>query len=240
MNLTPSDLARYLKQHSSLVYLITGDEILLAEESTSMIFTKARSEGYEEHVIIEGETSQASDIFLSHRQNFSLFSSKKIIEIRFHKKITAAFAGLLVEAFTHPDSNQIILLRMPKLSRAEMQHKWYKAVEQHGAIITIWPLKGDTFVRWIKARFELFNIKTSEDGYALIAANTEGNLLAASQTIEKLKLCNNSESFISYEGIQQALSDQAHYDVFELCDTMLGQNPTKCLKILATLKAQDN
>ena len=243
MNLAPHDLSKHLSQSIGLVYLITGDEILLVEESVHLILKKARSEGFEEHLIIEAETSQGADLFLSHRQNFSLFSSKKIIEIRFRQKIAANFAKLLIETLSHPDSNQVIILRMPKLSRAEMQLKWYKTIEQLSCVIVLWPLKDEAFLRWIKKRFEMHKMQTSEESYALIAANTEGNLLAAAQIIEKLSLIHRSTASLStttipYESIRQALSDEAHYDVFELCDVMLEQKPEQCLKVLFTLKNQ--
>lgn len=242
MNITPHDLAKHLERQScAFINLVTGDEILLVEESTKLILSKARTNGYEEHIIIEAEIPEIIDLFISHRQNFSLFSTKKIIEIRFRQKISASLAALLIEVCEHPDASQIIILRMPKLSKAETQAKWYKTLEQHGWIITIWPLKNEAFLRWIQARFQKFNLKTTQESYSLIAARTEGNLLAASQLIEKLNLVYNSSSeSISYAAIQEALSDQSHYDVFELCDAVLGQNTQQTLKILQALKAQNS
>lgn len=244
---------------SHLIYLITGDEILLVEENADAIIKKARTSGYEERIIIDAEMPNAMDMFLSHRQNFSLFSTKKILEIRFKQKIAAAFAALITNACSALDSDQIILMRMPKIARAETQQKWYKAIEQKGRVITLWPLKGDNFLKWIQTRFQQFNLSTTREGFALIAANTEGNLLAASQLIEKLNLVygsnntNNSANInnnpntnlskqapnlITDESIEKALSDHAHYDVFELCDAALNQNPAHCLKILFNLKNQ--
>ena len=84
MNITPQDLAKHLKQQprNTFIYLITGDEILLVEESIHHISTQARTEGYEERHVIESETADAMDRFLSHTQNLSFLSSKKIIEVR--------------------------------------------------------------------------------------------------------------------------------------------------------------
>lgn len=231
-------------QQNTFLYCITGDEILLVEENIAQIIAKARSNGYDEKIIIDAEVADATNVFLSHYQNLSLFSTKKILEIRFHQKIPAVWTALFLEIAANPDKNQIVILRMPKLSRAETQAKWYKAIEQTGQIITLWPLKQEGFLRWIQTRMQTRGLKTSREGYALIAANTEGNLLAASQIIEKLHLIystnksNNSISEITCEAIQQMISDHAHYDVFELCDAALSQHPAHCLKILSTLKNQ--
>lgn len=239
MNLAPHDLSRHLKQSKTFspVYLITGDEILLVEESIALIAAAARATGYDEHIVIDAEASQATDLFLSHQQNYSLFSSKKIIELRFRQKISAAFTALLTALPDDPDL--ILLLRMPKLSKAETQLKWYKTLEQKNAcIITIWPLKQDAFLRWIKARVEQRGLKTSEAAYIAIAQCTEGNVLAAAQIIEKLQLLYADSPEIALENVQQCLSDESHYDVFELCDAILAQNTAKALKIMNTLQKQ--
>src|SRR5207245_2600015 len=124
---------------------------------------------------------------------------------------------------------QIILIRVPKLSKAETQAKWYKTLDQTGCIVTIWPLKQENLLRWIHARFETAGIKVQKESILRIAACTEGNLLATAQVIEKLQLIHGtSPTVISYENVCQALSDQAHYSVFELGDALLAQKPEQC------------
>lgn len=242
MNIAPQDLPRHLKQEprNTFFYLVTGDETLLVEESIHAISAKAKAEGYEERHVIESDQTDALDIFLSHTQNLSFFSLKKIIEVRFHQKVTAAWSKLFIEIIQKPDTNQIIIIRTPKLSKAETQEKWYKGLEEVGCIVTIWPLKQDTLLRWIQTRCESVGISIQRESMAHIAANTEGNLLAAAQAIEKLKLIQgDSRSPISHETVCQMLSDQTHYTVFDLCDAALAQKPSQCLKILSTLKHQD-
>lgn len=221
-------------------YLISGDEILLVEEQVARLLKKAREEGYDERIIIEAEMPDAVDTFLSHRQNYSLFSTKKIMDIRCKQKMPLPLQQALIGACEKPDPNQILLVRMPKLSRAEMQSKWCKAFEKNGEIITLWPLKNDGLLNWIQKRFQSLNISTSREGYALIAENTEGNLLAAAQIIEKLQIMHDNSEPIAYQKIQEAISNHTHYDVFELCDAALNQNPAQCLKILSALKNQDS
>ena len=241
MNITPQDLPRHLKQtpRNTFIYLITGDEILLVEESIKAIVSSAQLENYNERHIIESGTTDAIDHFLSHTQNLSFFSLKKIIEVRFSQKVTVEWATLLMEIAERSDANHIIIIRTPKLSKAETQTKWYKAIDKVGCILTVWPLKQGAFLHWIQSRLELANIKVPKESAALIAAHTEGNLLAASQVIEKLQLfCNNSSTLLSHETVAQILSDQTHYTVFDLSDAALAQQASQCLKILSTLKDQ--
>lgn len=239
MNITPQDLSRHLQQEprKTFFYLVTGDETLLVEESIHAISAKAKAEGYEERHVIENDEADAIDLFLSHIQNLSFFSLKKIIEVRFHQKVPAPWSKLFVEVIQKSDPNHLIIIRTPKLSRAETQEKWYKALDESGCIITIWPLKQDALLRWIQSRCESVGVYIQKESIAHIAANTEGNLLAASQAIEKLKLIQGaSTDVLSPATVNQMLSDQTHFTVFDLCDAALGQKPNQCLKILSTLK----
>ncbi len=242
MNIAPQDLLRHLKQQqkrNTFVYLVTGDEVLLVEESIQLISTQARTEGYTERWVIETDTADSIDLFLSHTQNLSFLSLKKLIEVRFPQKVTAAWSALFMEILNRPDPNQIIIIRTPKLSRAETQVQWYKKLDQAGCIVTIWPLKQEAFFRWLQARIDNAGMKIQKESISRIASSTEGNLLAASQVIEKLQLIyGQSGSVIPDEAIHEALSDQTHFNVFELCDAILTQNPVHSLKILSTLKNQ--
>jgi DNA polymerase III subunit delta len=222
-----------------MIYLITGDELLLVEESIDTLLKQARATGFDERIIIDAESSDAPSLFMSHRQNRSLFSTKKIIDIRVKQKIPASFSPLIIETAEHLDPDQIIILRMPKLSKTDTQQKWYKAIEKNGQVTTLWPLKKEGFTRWIQERFQKKHLQATSEGYALMVEQTEGNLLAASQVIEKLALLHDDKNeHITYDEISQALSDQTHFDMFELCDATLNQTPIQSLKILNTLKNQ--
>jgi len=239
--------ANNLTFHS--IYLITGEEIFFIEECTRLIRQKAREQQYDEQIIIEtdGNLTQAFELFLTHTQNFSLFSTKKLIELRFYQKIPAVFFDTLIKNGQSPNRDQILLIRTPKLSKAETTQKWYQAIDQHGCIINAWPIKDEAFLRWIKTRLDKFNLTTSQEGYNLIAENTEGNLLAAAQTIEKLHWIygnrntshgENTPVHLNKDDLQTVLTEHSHYDIFELCDAVLKQNPKHCLKILSALRSQ--
>ena len=63
-----------------------------------------------------------------------------------------------------------------------------KTLESLGAHIQVWPITGDQLPRWIKQRLLQSDINANQEAAEILAERVEGNLLAAVQEIEKLKL----------------------------------------------------
>jgi len=77
-----------------------------------------------------------------------------------------------------------------------------------------------------------------EPGVAqMLAEQTEGNLLAARQEIEKLRLLYG-EGPVSQERLSRAISDSARFDVFGLVDAALAGEASRSLRILAGLRGE--
>ena len=72
---------------------------------------------------------------------------------------------------------------------------------------------------------------------ALIADRVEGNLLAAQQEIEKLRLLLG-EGPVSEEEVANAVADSSRYDVYKLVDAALAGDAQRAVRILAGLQAE--
>jgi DNA polymerase-3 subunit delta len=71
----------------------------------------------------------------------------------------------------------------------------------------------------------------------MLSQRIEGNLLAASQEIEKLLLLHGP-GIITVEQLEDAVSDSARYDVFKLVDSALQGKAAYCSKVLKGLKGE--
>ena len=71
----------------------------------------------------------------------------------------------------------------------------------------------------------------------LVADRVEGNLLAAGQEIEKLRLILG-EGKVSAEDVSAAVANSSRYDVYKLVDAALNGDAKRALKILAGLRAE--
>ena len=75
------------------------------------------------------------------------------------------------------------------------------------------------------------------DALQLLCDRVEGNLLAAVQEVEKLKLLV-TDSQITARNVTEAVSDNARYTVFELADTALRGDAAASLRMLHGLRGE--
>ncbi len=71
----------------------------------------------------------------------------------------------------------------------------------------------------------------------LIADRVEGNLLAADQEIEKLRL-QLGEGPVSVDDVNAAVANSSRYDVYKLADAALGGEPKRAIRILGRVRAE--
>ena len=80
-------------------------------------------------------------------------------------------------------------------------------------------------------------LEPERDAVTLIANRVEGNLLAASQEIEKLRLILG-EGKVTANDVTDAVANNSRYDVFKLVDAAIGGDAKRALKILSGLQAE--
>ncbi len=238
MRLRSNELASKLKQGLHPVYLVTGDEPLQVDETTDLIRLEARTKGFDDRSIIEAdrrfdwnELSHAAD-------SLSLFAQQRILDLRLPSGKPGAMGGkALVEYAARPPQDTILLLTMPKLERSQSNSKWFKALDKVGAVIQIWPIESQRLPPWIEQRMRNSGLIPEPGVVGVLAERIEGNLLAASQEIEKLLLLHGPGT-ISLEQLTEAVSDSARYDVFNLVDSALQGKTAYCVKIINGLRGE--
>jgi DNA polymerase-3 subunit delta len=71
----------------------------------------------------------------------------------------------------------------------------------------------------------------------MIAERVEGNLLAASQEIEKLRLLRG-EGKVTVADVTNAVAKSSRYDVYKLADAALSGDAARAIKILGGLREE--
>lgn len=123
---------------------------------------------------------------------------------------------------------------MPKLDQNQLKSKWYKALDKAGVVIQVWPVNEQRLPPWIEQRMRLKGLTPEKDVINMLAERVEGNLLAASQEIEKLLLLFGP-GIITAEQLAASVSDSARFDVFALVDAALQGKPERCVRIIEGL-----
>jgi len=129
------------------------------------------------------------------------------------------------------------IVRVPRRGRSGQSSKWVKSVEAKGVNIQVWPIDARELPGWITERMRQAGLQPDRGAVVLIADRVEGNLLAAGQEIEKLRLILG-EGKVSADDVSTAVANSSRYDVFKLVDAALTGDAKRALKILSGLRAE--
>lgn len=232
MRISPEQLAEHLKRRLLPVYLLSGTETFLLEESATLI-RQALITPDVEHKRFQ-ESSQLFEQLQSEIQHVSLFSSRQLIELRL-SKLAANDTKQLQQLLESAHQDICFLLIAEQLSKQQQQAAWFKLVEERGAVIMHWPLSGHAFSKWVAFRAKQRGVALSEPECRLLAYQTEGNCLAASQEIEQLYWTRQDGS----SGTPSQFTQQSQFTVFDLCEAALQHQPARIMKIVSCLKEKE-
>ena len=152
MKLRPEHLERHLRDGLQSVYVLSGDEPLLLQESTDLIRKAATQQGYSERQIHSIERGFSWDALIADSQALSLFAERKLVELRFSNKPDAAAAEVLIAFAQRPPEDTLLLITLPKLDGAAQKSKWFTALDNHGVQITLYPVDASALPGWLGAR----------------------------------------------------------------------------------------
>ena len=240
MKLAPAQLAKHLQGSLSPVYIISGDDPLLCQEAADAIRSNARQQGFDERQVFSADASFDWGSLLQAGASMSLFAEKRLLELRLPSgKPGDKGAAALIEYCSRPAEDTLLLISLPKLDGSAQKTKWGKALIEgaHTQFVQIWPVDANQLPQWIRQRLSQAGLAATHDAVELIAARVEGNLLAAAQEIEKLKLMAE-DGQITVKTVQAAVADSARFDVFGLVDAVLNGEAAHALRMLEGLRGE--
>ena len=235
----PEQLAAALSKGLAPVYLVSGDDTLLVTEACDLIIAAAKAQGFSERSVHHVETGFSWHGLTQDAASMSLFSERKILDVRVPSKKFDKDASALLRDWVGNDSNAdtVLLLRTDRLQPKQRSSAWFKALETEGVVVLIWPLAANEFPRWLQSRLQSKGLELQPDALAYLAARVEGNLLAAVQEIEKLAL-QDLPAPISEQSLAACLEDTSRFNSFDLVDAALQGNPNRVHKVLRGLKEE--
>jgi len=241
MKIKPEQLSRTLSSNNLPLYWLSGDEPLLMQEAADLVRTQYREKGYIEREILTVDKSFDWGQFLQLTGNLSLFAEKKIIELRLSTaKLEDAGKKAIQHYLSELNPDYLILISGPKLDAATLKTKWFTEIEKHGAFMQIWPINRENLTPWLEQRLLREGIQADTEAVHLLVDKVEGNLLAAMQEIEKLKLLSSDtgENTIRLDAktVMQVVADSSRYNAYQLVDAALLGDVSRAQKMLAGLK----
>lgn len=238
MKISANQILSKLDQPLLPCYLVTGDEHLLVQEILDAIRAAARTQGFGTRDLFVQTTGFDWSELSAAGGNMSLFAERQIIELRLPTGKPGVKGSAAIAEFAANVSEDILfIVSAPKLDRNAAKAKWVSALDQHGAVVQVWPVSPRDLPGWINARMKQAGLQPERDAVQLIADRVEGNLLAAQQEIEKLRLLHG-EGSITAEDVDAAVADSSRFDVYKLVDAAVGGNPSRALRILNGVRSE--
>ena len=239
MKLTADNLPKQLAERLLPVYLVSGDEPLLATEALDAIRARARAEGFDEReqVFIDKSAAVWENAFAVTRTR-SLFASRRILEIRMANGKPGFGAATLLKLIAAAGDELLLLIATGKLDRESQSAPWVRAVQERGAWLALWAPAAAQFPEWLGRRLRAAGLEVSAEAVDLLADATEGNLLAAQQEVEKLLLRFGSGARLGLRDLAGEFSDSARFDVQRLNQAIAAGAAARALRILDGLRAE--
>ena len=219
-------------------FFVTGDEQLLVDEACDQILHAAKRDGFDERTLFEALPRAPWQDLFADAANLSLFAAKRLLDVRIPARgLDRAGSDALRRYLPAPLPETLLLCRAVGLDWRQRNNAWYKALDANGIVVPIRPVTARELPRWLDARCRAAGLILAPEAIDALAERVEGNLLAARQEIEKLKL-QHGEGRVSAADIASAVGDSSHFDTFELIDAAFAGRSARLRKMLAALRMQ--
>ena len=238
MKLHAEKLSSHLQNNLAPCYLVSGDEHLLVEESLDQIRAAARERGFESRESFVALPNFNWSQLAAVASNMSLFADKRIVEVRLPTGKPGREGSAAICEFVDNLSPEFVLIVVaPRLTNSNKNSKWVKTLSAKGDHLPIWDVDLRELPRWISTRMRDAGLKPDRDAVRMIADRVEGNLLAANQEIEKLRIILG-EGAVTGEDVAKAVANNSRYDVYKLVDAAVVGNAKRAMKILNGLRGE--
>ena len=237
MQLNATQLAARLSKKEVLpVYLLSGDEPLQIKEAADEVRAAAREAGCAERDILDASEPDRYDwnALQASGAEQSLFGERKLIELRIPTGKPGMGGSKAIVQYLETRGDNVLLIEAGKIDKAAMNSKWVKAIDQAGAVLRVWPVNARELPGWLKKRLAAAGLEIDPDALDRLCGRVEGNLLAANQEVEKLRLlCEGGR--VSAADVEN-VAGSARYSLFEMTDQALLGNTARALRMLNGLR----
>lgn len=236
MKVRPDQLNNHLQKQLADIYFICGDEPLQVMESADRIRLEARKRDYTEREVMDVDTQFDWNILLDAGNSLSLFSEKRILELRLPTGKPGKVGSQILQQYAQrPAEDAVLIISSGKLEGSAKNTKWFKTLDQKGVVIQCWPVNAEQLPAWINNRLQSKGIVADREAVQLLADRVEGNLLAAAQEVDKLFLLHGAGK-LNFEQTASAVADSARYNIYDLVDSALVGDVVRTARIIGGLK----
>jgi DNA polymerase-3 subunit delta len=237
-SLRGDQLEAHLARQLAPLYVIHGDEPLLALEAGDALRARARKAGFTERAVLNAERGFKWAELGAAGASMSLFGERKLIELRIPTGKPGAEGGQALEAYCKSLSPEVMLVvTLPRLARRDQSSAWFGALSASGVVVEIYTVERARLGEWIATRLARQKQRAGRETLQFLADSVEGNLLAAHQEIQKLALLL-PEGELSFDAVRDAVMNVARYDAGQLGEAVWSGDAARLVRMLEGLRAE--
>ena len=240
MQIYYNQLEKHLVEDLKSIYLISGNEVYQEDFCVENIVNKAKEHNFLEHEIIYVEKTFDWNNFQMHSTNLSLFSEKKIIELRFlTKTINSNAENKIKECIDNYDDQTILIIRMPQLKSSDYKKKYLSIKNNNVGFIRLYAMTKKNILEELAKSVKKFNYKINNNCLDFIADLYEGNMVAANQALLKIDLMASDSTVIDLNFLKKVFSKDVDFEASNLVDYSIEGNIIKIQTCINFLKQND-
>jgi DNA polymerase-3 subunit delta len=241
-----SRLPDQLQKGLRSLYVVCGDELLLALEAQDAIRQAARAQGVTEREVITASGQDFDWRSLAQQAgSMGLFGDRKLLEVHVPTGKPGKEGSQALQDWANQlqqDDSVVGLVVLPGLDATNRKSGWAGALASAGVWVAVDPVARAALPAWIAQRLARHgqHVADGEEGQqtlAYFADRVEGNLLAAHQEVEKLALLHPPGE-LSLEAVQQAVLNVARYDVFQLREAVWAGQSGRVQRMIDGLQGE--
>ncbi|SFN50329.1 DNA polymerase III subunit delta [Xenorhabdus japonica] len=239
IRLYPEQLPSQLNDGLRGSYLLWGNEPLLLQESQDSIRKVAEQHEFLEHFTFTLDNHTDWDEIFSLCQSLSLFASRQsLILLLPENGPNAAMSERLTKLSGLLHSDILLILRGHKLTKAQENSPWFKAIGQNGVYVSCLTPEQNRLPQWVAQRAKNMGLSLEDEANQLLCYCYEGNLLALVQTLERLSLLH-PDNRLTLLRVEEAVNDAAHFSPYHWVDALLAGKIKRAWHILKQLRQED-
>ncbi len=238
MRIATEQLAAQLAKKLAPLYTLFGAEPLLTLEAADRIRAAARKDGYAEREVLTVETGFNWGSLNMSANSFSLFASKRILELRIPGGKPGVEGSEAIVKFCErlPDDT-ICLVSLPALDRTQLSGRWFTALESAGVAVEAKEVSRQQLPEWLSLRLAAQKQTCDRETLQWLTERVEGNLLAAYQEVQKLALLF-PEGALDGDAVREAVLDVSRYDVRKLGEAVLARDIPRLVRMMEGLQGE--
>ena len=159
MQLKLDALAAHLEKKLAALYVVHGDEHLLAIEATDRIRAAVRKAGFTERDVLDVDRRFRWSRLAESGQSMSLFGDRKLIELRIPGGKPGKEGSAALQAYAKTQTpaqtaggDTVTLITLPKLDREQKNSAWFAALDRSGITIEAPLVERARLPAWIATR----------------------------------------------------------------------------------------